>query len=190
MQSHDSSGIVIANHTGSSVSTSLLGPRFPLPSIQSFKDYQKLVLEILDRSDVEFLGGKRIVKRSGWRKLALAFQVSFECRSEVIEKDESGNVSYARFCQVGLSFLGDPVHLSPEHAALVLQRAIMPDGRFADGWGGCDRSEKRYARCCSVLSSHSALMTRSTEEVEERFLSHACLMRCLPGWRKYVVDPD
>lgn len=105
IQPHDVSGPFVANHAGSSISPSLLGPRFPLPSIQSFKDYQKLVLEILDRSDVEFLGGKRIVKRSGWRKLALAFQVSFECRSEVIEKDESGNVSSARFCQVGPSLL-------------------------------------------------------------------------------------
>jgi hypothetical protein len=34
--------------------------------------------QILDKSDLEYLGGKRMVKRSGWRKLALAFGVSFE----------------------------------------------------------------------------------------------------------------
>jgi hypothetical protein len=142
IEPHDSSVTAFANHTGSSISTSLLGPRFPLPSIQSFRDYQKLVLEILDRSDVEFLGGKRIVKRSGWRKLALAFQVSFECRSEVIEKDESGNVSSARFCQVGLSFL-EIQYTFLLRILPFFQRAIMPDGRFSDGWGGCDSREKR-----------------------------------------------
>ena len=79
---------------------SVLGQNFPLPTIQSFNEYQRLVVEILDKSDMEFLGGKRIIKRSGWRKLALAFSVSFECRSEVIERDDAGNVTFARFCQV------------------------------------------------------------------------------------------
>ena len=30
------------------------------------------------------------------------------------------------------------------------QRAIMPDGRFADGWGGCDNKEKR----CTLGNSY------------------------------------
>lgn len=93
-----------------------------------------------------------MVKRSGWRKLALAFNVSFECRcsihykqcsdadcavispgvdcvgfafrSEELERDDNGMVRYARF----------------------VQRAIMPDGRFSDGWGACDHREKRFAK--------------------------------------------
>lgn len=83
-----------------STGRSMLGHNYPLPTIQSFNDYQNFVVQILDRSDMEFLGGKRIIKRSGWRKLALAFSVSFECRSEVIERDDAGNVTFARFCQV------------------------------------------------------------------------------------------
>jgi hypothetical protein len=123
----------------------MLGLNHPLPSIQSFNDYQKLVVEILDKTDMEYLGGKRIIKRSGWRKLALAFSVSFECRSEVIERDDAGNVTFARFCQVVpcLILLKKSSMLTDRSP----QRAIMPDGRFCDGWGGCDNKEKR--RVCT-----------------------------------------
>jgi hypothetical protein len=62
-----------------SASCSFLGGA-PLPSIQGFLDYQGCVSQILDRSDYETMGGKRIIKRSGYRKLALAFNVSFETR--------------------------------------------------------------------------------------------------------------
>lgn len=45
-------------------------------------------------------------------------------RSEQFDRDDNGNITYARF----------------------VQRAIMPDGRFSDGWGACDHREKRFAK--------------------------------------------
>lgn len=56
----------------------------PLSTALERSQYQKTINEILERSDVEFVGGKRIVKRSGWRKLAFAFNVSFEMRCVLI----------------------------------------------------------------------------------------------------------
>lgn len=77
-------------------------------------------------------------------------------RSEVIERDERGNVLFAKFIVVH-----DPPQLfeskcrwifmkhtlcgSPD-AKRFVQRAIMPDGRFSDGWGGCTPVEKRFAK--------------------------------------------
>eukprot|EP00281_Chroomonas_sp_CCMP1168_P017553 CAMPEP_0206220732 /NCGR_PEP_ID=MMETSP0047_2-20121206/5036_1 /ASSEMBLY_ACC=CAM_ASM_000192 /TAXON_ID=195065 /ORGANISM="Chroomonas mesostigmatica_cf, Strain CCMP1168" /LENGTH=181 /DNA_ID=CAMNT_0053643415 /DNA_START=15 /DNA_END=561 /DNA_ORIENTATION=+ len=95
-----------------------------LPPMEEVKEYQKFVLQVLEKSDVEFMGGKRIVKRSGWRKLALTFGVSFELLTEEITRDDNYNVIYAKFTQ----------------------RAILPNGRFADGWGACDHREKKFAK--------------------------------------------
>jgi hypothetical protein len=37
-----------------------------------------LLAQILDKNDYERVGGKFFVKKGGWRKIAFAFQVSFE----------------------------------------------------------------------------------------------------------------
>jgi hypothetical protein len=47
---------------------------------ENFKKYQSFIKGILDNTDYEKIGGKRFLKRSGWRKIAFAFQVSFEQR--------------------------------------------------------------------------------------------------------------
>ncbi|GJN32326.1 hypothetical protein PR202_gb20826 [Eleusine coracana subsp. coracana] len=57
-----------------------------------------------------------------WRKISCFFNISSEIKDHSIEFDESGNVNHAEF----------------------IVRASRPDGRFSDGWGSCDRREKRF----------------------------------------------
>ena len=78
----------------------MFGAGAVLPSLQTFRGYQKLVNDILDKTDVEFISGKRIIKRSGWQKLAVAFNVSFELREQNIQRNDQGNVVTATFVEV------------------------------------------------------------------------------------------
>uniref|UniRef100_A0A7S1DYA4 Uncharacterized protein n=1 Tax=Hemiselmis andersenii TaxID=464988 RepID=A0A7S1DYA4_HEMAN len=96
----------------------------PHPTPDAFQQYQQFVSKVLDKTDVEILGNKRVIKRSGWRKLALAFGVSFELQSEDIVRDQHYNVVSAKF----------------------VYRAILPNGRFSDGWGSCCPNEKKFMK--------------------------------------------
>ena len=61
------------------------------------------------------VSGKTFIKKSGWRKLAMAFDISFEIRQCEITHNDQGNVRFASF----------------------IVRGMLPNGRFADAWGVC-----------------------------------------------------
>src|SRR3989304_7970298 len=46
--------------------------------VNHMEQFQKLKAKLLDKTDVQGIGDKLYVKRSGWRKLALAFNISDE----------------------------------------------------------------------------------------------------------------
>ncbi|CAN8259959.1 unnamed protein product [Cochlearia groenlandica] len=94
------------------------------PSASLFKDYQNSAMAILEKSDYTMISGKSYIKKSGWRKISFYFNVSYEIRDKTIEFDENRNVQGAEF----------------------IVRAIMHGGRFADGWGSCERREKKFLR--------------------------------------------
>lgn len=79
-------------------------------------------LQILEKSDYTSISGNSYIKKSGWRKISCFFNISFEIKDRSIEFDEDRNVKRAEF----------------------LVRASMLGGRFSDGWGSCDRREKRF----------------------------------------------
>uniref|UniRef100_M4ELU8 Uncharacterized protein n=1 Tax=Brassica campestris TaxID=3711 RepID=M4ELU8_BRACM len=79
---------------------------------------------ILEKSDYTMISGKAYIKKSGWRKISFYFNVSYEIRDKNIEFDENRNVQRAEF----------------------IVRAIMQGGRFADGWGSCERREKKFLK--------------------------------------------
>ncbi|KAM7262411.1 hypothetical protein ACFE04_000094 [Oxalis oulophora] len=92
------------------------------PSVSLFKDYQNAAMAILEKSDYTTISGNPFIKKTGWRKIAFYFNLSFEIKDKTIEFDESRNVLRAEF----------------------VVRAHMQGGRFSDGWGSCDRREKRF----------------------------------------------
>ncbi|GAB4833768.1 hypothetical protein Ancab_032018 [Ancistrocladus abbreviatus] len=104
-----------------SVRHSLSG-RFPTVSL--FKEYQNAAMAILEKSDYTMISGTPFIKKSGWRKIAFYFNLSFEIKEKNIEFDENHNVQRAEF----------------------VVRAYMQGGRFSDGWGSCERREKRFMK--------------------------------------------
>ncbi|XP_010472964.1 PREDICTED: uncharacterized protein LOC104752478 [Camelina sativa] len=94
------------------------------PSANLFKEYQNTAMAILEKSDYTMISGKAYIKKSGWRKISFYFNVSYEIRDKTIEFDENRNVQRAEF----------------------IVRAIMHGGRFADGWGSCERREKKFLK--------------------------------------------
>ncbi|VVA96983.1 unnamed protein product [Arabis nemorensis] len=94
------------------------------PSATLFKEYQNTAMEILEKPDYTMISGKAYIKKSGWRKISFYFNVSYEIKDKTIEFDENRNVQRAEF----------------------IVRAIMHGGRFADGWGSCERREKKFLK--------------------------------------------
>ncbi|KAJ1290953.1 hypothetical protein BS78_02G281700 [Paspalum vaginatum] len=107
---------------GSPVATAYDGSLLPSLSVANFRKYQEVALSILEKSDYTSIGGNPYIKKSGWRKISCFFNISFEIKEHSIEFDENRNVNRAEF----------------------LVRASMIGGRFSDGWGSCDRREKRF----------------------------------------------
>ncbi|TKW34737.1 hypothetical protein SEVIR_2G325600v4 [Setaria viridis] len=98
------------------------GCLLPCLSVANFRKYQEVALSILEKSDYTSISGNSYIKKSGWRKISCFFNISFEIKDRSIEFDEDRNVKRAEF----------------------LVRASMLGGRFSDGWGSCDRREKRF----------------------------------------------
>ncbi|KAM1271654.1 hypothetical protein ACFX2I_032552 [Malus domestica] len=104
----------------SSVAAHSMSGRFP--SVSLFKEYQNAAMAILEKTDYTVISGHPFIKKSGWRKISFYFNLSFEIKDKTIEFDKDRNVLRAEF----------------------VVRAHMQGGRFSDGWGACDRREKRF----------------------------------------------
>ncbi|MEM3448571.1 MAG: hypothetical protein QXP38_06810 [Nitrososphaerota archaeon] len=86
-------------------------------TIEALKAFQVLKQSVLDENDVISISGKAYIKRSGWRKIALAFNISTEVVS--IEREKIGETYIVR----------------------VKARALAPNGRLSEEVGVCDSSE-------------------------------------------------
>lgn len=88
--------------------------------VQSFAEYQALLPQLLRESDYqEAEAGKRFVKKSGWRKIATAFDLDVRIISEQVERDENGHILRSK----------------------TTARATSPSGRVMDGDGYCTINE-------------------------------------------------
>ena len=92
--------------------------------VQSMSEYQDLCVALLDDNDWQTIQGKRFAKRSAWRKLAVAYGVSFELKDRELIWGEDGELIAAEF----------------------VVRAVAPNGRYADGWGACSVKERNAGR--------------------------------------------
>ncbi|KAM6551362.1 hypothetical protein CsatB_001170 [Cannabis sativa] len=94
------------------------------PSVSLFKEYQNAAMAILEKTDYTMISGNPFIKKTGWRKISFYFNLSYEIKDKTIEFDENRNVQRAEF----------------------VVRAFMQGGRFSDGWGSCERREKRFLK--------------------------------------------
>jgi hypothetical protein len=96
-------------------------------AITQYQAGLKSLLDVAEdvQSFVDRKGEKHsFVKRSGWRKIALWCDLNIENRSVDIDRDANGKPLRAR----------------------VIARAVAPSGRFADGEGGCDLTERSVTK--------------------------------------------
>ncbi|WOG96656.1 hypothetical protein DCAR_0415992 [Daucus carota subsp. sativus] len=94
------------------------------PTVSLFKEYQNAAMAILEKSDYTIISGNPFIKKAGWRKISFYFNVSYEIKDKTIEFDGNRDVQRAEF----------------------VVRAHMLGGRFSDGWGSCERREKRFLK--------------------------------------------
>ena len=86
--------------------------------------YRSLCEALLEDTDYQEIGGKRFRKKSGWRKLAVAFNVSTELLRETEIRGHRNRIEEVK----------------------CLVRAVAPNGRFQDGIGVASI----YERCCDA----------------------------------------
>jgi hypothetical protein len=117
--------------------------------IDSFNEYQALLPKLLDASDYQGTGTERFVKKSGWRKIATAFDLDVQMIRSEVERDEGGQ----------------PIR------AEVWARAIAPSGRSMDGDGYCSVSENRFARAGGRQKLENDLRATATTRAMNRAIS-------------------
>jgi len=83
--------------------------------IAAFQEYQGLTERLLVADDYQAIEGKQFKKKSAYRKLSVAFGVSFEILERVHDRDEFGRIIRSEFTV----------------------RATAPNGRYMDGYGAC-----------------------------------------------------
>ena len=91
---------------------------------EAFMDnYLELVERLLDETDYQQIGDKKAKKKSAWRKLATAFNISDEVVNEEITRDDTGQIVSAKY----------------------YVKATLPNGRSATAVGSCSIYDKiRY----------------------------------------------
>ena len=107
--------------------TPSLTNQFDIVDVEAAKafmdNYQELVNALLDKSDYQSIGSKDFKKKSAWRKLATAFNISDEIIKEDITRDENNRIISATY----------------------YVKATLPNGRSGVGIGSCSIYDKiRY----------------------------------------------
>jgi len=87
-------------------------------TIEAMKAFQELKQKVLDANDTVMISGKQYIKRSGWRKIAMAFNISTEVVR--IEREK----------------IDDKIYV-----VRVIARARTPLGRVSEEAAVCDSSE-------------------------------------------------
>lgn len=124
----------------------LLTPAASLNELTAhFEQFQAIKKAILNKADVQDIAGKTFIKRSGWRKIATAFNISDEILHKEFDKD-------AKVWRVEV-------------------RAIAPNGRYAIGIGACSISEVERKK--SAHPEHDAEATAHTR-AKNRAISDLC----------------
>jgi len=113
---------------------------------QAMAQFEQIKTEILNNdTDIVMIEGKKYIKRSGWRKIALAFNVTTEIVK--IEREKIDDVYIVR----------------------VIARAIAPNGRISEEVGICDSTEFQKGRL--KFSFHN-IETKATTRAINRSISN------------------
>jgi hypothetical protein len=119
--------------------------------VDSFEAYQSMLPRLLTDTDYQQAGDKRFVKKSGWLKIAAAFDLETELAAPVlIKRDEDGK----------------PV------SAAVWIRAIAPSGRSMVGDGYCSIDESRFSSSSGRQKLEHDLPSTAATRARNRAISN------------------
>lgn len=96
--------------------------------LESLREFQTLKAKALDKNDTILISGKSYVKRSGWRKIQLAFNIS----TAIVSVERAGEAEGRLVVRVKA-------------------RATAPNGRVAEELGVCDYTEFQRGRLEGTL---------------------------------------
>ena len=95
----------------------------PEKALSEYETFQKLKSRLLSKEDYQPIGDKTFIKKSGWRKLALVFNVSDSIVEEKKDTREDGSFVFT-----------------------FKVRATAPNGRYSEAVGSCDSSERKFSK--------------------------------------------
>jgi hypothetical protein len=130
----------------------VLMPLDPERVVEGMRQYQRLLRDLLEPSDwqTEDRNGNQLdrpfLKKSGWRKIARAFNLSFERVHSRVERDEDGTAVRAE----------------------VWIRAVAPNGQFGDGDGYCSADEGRFRTRSGRQKLENDLRSTATTRAKNR----------------------
>ena len=133
----------------------VLMPLDPEQVVEGMRQYQQLLRDLLEPSDwqTEDKNGNPLerpfLKKSGWRKIARAFNLSFERVHSRVERDEDGT----------------PVR------AEVWIRAVAPNGQYGDGDGYCSAEEGRFRSWRGRQKLENDLRATATTRAKNRAIA-------------------
>src|SRR5487761_1808015 len=91
-------------------------------ALRDFEEFQKLKAKLLSQQDYQSIQGKNFIKKSGWRKLALVFNISDLIVDEKKDTREDGSFIWS-----------------------FKVRASAPNGRYTESVASCDSKERRFS---------------------------------------------
>ena len=91
-------------------------------AIKDLKSFEELKANLLSESDYQAISGKNFIKKSGWRKLALVFNISDQIVESSKNVREDGSFTWT-----------------------FRVRASAPNGRFTEAVASCDSRERKFA---------------------------------------------
>lgn len=108
--------------------------------VEAMDAYQALLPRLLDEGDYQQAGDGKFVKKSGWRKIARAFNLSVELVSVQVERDRAGKPTRAE----------------------AIAKAIAPNGQVQDADGYCSISEFTGKRASDSKLENTLRATATT----------------------------
>jgi len=107
-------------------------------AINSMRAFQELKSKLLDENDIVQIEGRQYIKRSGWRKIALAFNISTEL-VEASREETDG-----------------------KYIMRIKARAVAPNGRVSEEIAVCDSTEFEHGRLkASIHNIETKAATRA-----------------------------
>jgi hypothetical protein len=117
--------------------------------VEGMKTYQRLLQDLLEPSDWQQTNDGKFAKKSAWRKIARAFNLSVMVVSVRVERDPDGQPARAE----------------------AIARALAPNGQVSDADGYCSADEKRFEKAKGRQKLENDLRATATTRAKNRAIS-------------------